>query len=79
MKSKALLVGAPGSFEGPRVSLESGVWLVEPHPFVEVVVADSGEILNGDGRLDGPAVVFAKVRDDYEGDGVFLQARQIKR
>lgn len=76
MRSKALLVGARASFEGPKVTLEEGLWLVGQIPFVEIEIVGRGIIVEE--KVIGPCVIFARVLEGYIGKGIYLKAIQVK-
>ena len=87
MRTKALLAGAGPSFVGPWVNLEKGKWLVVHQPFIgfEVEYSDCTvrhEDPFGDGGDETTFVDAKKIRlfvfSQYEGDGAFVQARQVE-
>jgi len=78
MKKKVLLAGGTAPFEGPRVYLEEGEWLVEPPPFSKIsLVLDNGELLelSESVRIIGPSHVRAIIEEAT--NEVHLDARQV--
>ncbi len=84
MRRKALLVGARASFHGPWVNLEAGFWELNAMDDVRIDCKFSGEgpwSSNGTSKpleVLGPARLRAVVRDDYNGDGVYLNIKQVR-
>ena len=77
MRVKSLLVGAAAGFVGPWVNLEDGEWLVGPFPGILQSDAEGKIYPDKDGFvLVGPIRIHAIVDDDYEGDLVFIQAKE---
>lgn len=79
MRKKALLVGAVGPFEGPRVFLEDGEWLVEPpsllgDDLVILVQDGQGIPLNRVVYFAGPTWVRIIIKEKLE-EPLFLHAR----
>jgi len=80
MRTKALLVDAQAGSQGPKVNLERGVWEIDSHPHVEVLLSEGDiEHLNGVVRIVGPARVGLNVNPEYVGPGINAQAKCVEK